>query len=85
MIENSLELRRGFRTSLGGQVRLAAHVNGIEGSEIVELRDAGHGQIVSASGLQPFERGGRFLASQCEKRAQHRQVVELNRGRLAEP
>jgi hypothetical protein len=79
MADDPLELRRGLRTTVLHQVRLAPEVNRVQRSEQRRHRAARHPQFVRSCHLQDLHGALRVLAGDRQLRPEHRKCAELNR------
>src|SRR5580704_14043463 len=76
MIENLLELRRGFGTPVRRQIGLPPDVHRIEGAKETMVAAGGSCQFGRSSDLEYLDRLGRLIAIQSEKCAKRGQVTE---------
>src|SRR5712675_2980349 len=82
MIQDFLKFGHGLLSTSCCQVRLSPYIYGIEASELVEERCAGHGEIVWNRPLQPLDRVQRSTMSECGKSMQRGKILELHWGIL---
>ena len=86
VIENFLKFRGGFGSLVCGQISLAAHVGGIEGSRRRPKKPMRSlGQFIGNGDLQQFDGLCRLAMVQREKCAKRWQVTELDGRILREP
>src|SRR5437588_2094958 len=84
VVKNSLKFGSGFGRSVGLQVGLAAHVNGIQVAE--ETKPASrYGQVIWSGRSQQVKGVSRVAMLQRRQSAKHRQISELHNAVLREP